>query len=212
MTQTKTGKSADKNNSLETRTDIQAVCVYCGSSSKARPVYQETATATGRILAENGYDMVYGGARVGLMGLAADAALAAGAQVTGVMPKDLIQWELEHTGLTELVEVSSMHERKMEMVERSDAFVILPGGLGTLDETFEVLTWKQLNLHDKPIILVNLEGYWDHLLALLRGIIAEKFALDTTENMFQVISEVGDIPRALKEAPRSYSEVATKWM
>lgn len=164
------------------------------------------------MIADNDWDLVYGGAKVGLMGIVADSALEKGAKVTGVMPVDLIKWEVEHTDLTEFVKVESMHERKMEMVQRSDAFVILPGGLGTLDETFEILTWKQLNLHDKPIIIVNVEGYWDGFLSLIDHMVEENFALETSRDLFSVVNDIKDVPDAIMNAPRSKSEPATKWM
>ena len=191
---------------------FKTICVYCGSSSKSKPVFQETAKQTGQVLANNQWGLVYGGARVGLMGIVADHVLQGGQDVIGVMPENLIEWELEHKGLTELIKVESMHERKMEMVARGDAFVILPGGLGTLDETFEVLTWKQLNLHDKPIIFVNVQGYWDHMIALIEHVVKEKFALESSSKLYQVVNSPKDIPEALKNAPRSLSEIKTKWM
>lgn len=192
--------------------EVKNICVYCGSSSRSRPLFQETARTLGHMLAENDWDLVYGGAKVGLMGIVADSALEKGAKVTGVMPVDLIKWEVEHTDLTELVKVESMHERKMEMVERSDAFVILPGGLGTLDETFEILTWKQLNLHDKPIIIANIQGYWDGFLNLIDHMVEENFALETSRELFSVVHDIKDVPDAIMNAPRSKSEPATKWM
>lgn len=191
---------------------LKNICVYCGSSARARPLFQDIAAELGGLIAQNGWNLVYGGAKVGLMGIVADHALKNGSEVFGVMPIDLIRWEVAHTELTQLIEVKSMHERKMEMVERSDAFVILPGGLGTLDETFEILTWKQLNLHDKPIILVNADGFWDGLIKLLDHLVEEKFALETTQDMYSIVENVKDVPEAIRNAPKSKSEPATKWM
>ena len=125
--------------------------------------YKDAAHQLGTLLGQNGHQLVYGGGRVGLMGIIADATLAAGGPVVGIIPEHIQVLEVEHTGLSELLVVDSMHTRKRMMVDRSDAFVVLPGGLGTLDETFEILTWKQLRLHDKPIVVANIDGYWDPL-------------------------------------------------
>ena len=139
---------------------MKSVCVYCGSSSGIDPVYVGAATDVGKMLADEGIELVYGGGSVGLMGLVADAALAAGGRVTGVIPRRLFKAEVAHTGLTRLIEVSSMHERKMEMFRRSEAFVALPGGLGTLEELTETATWLQLGLHSKPIVTLDVAGFW----------------------------------------------------
>lgn len=154
---------------------IGSVCVYCGSSPGVDPGFREEAAALGRALAERGQTLVYGGAHVGLMGVVADAALAAGGRVIGVIPASLRSRELAHAGLTELVVTASMHERKQIMAERADAFVALPGGLGTLDELFEIWTWSQLGLHAKPIGLVNRAGYYDGLITFLERAEAEGF-------------------------------------
>ena len=139
---------------------MKSVCVYCGSSSGADPVYAEAAASVGALLAKEGIELVYGGGSVGLMGVVADAALAAGGRVTGVIPRRMFKSEIAHTGLTRLIEVSSMHERKMEMFRRSEAFVALPGGLGTLEELTETATWLQLGFHSKPIVTVDVNGFW----------------------------------------------------
>jgi uncharacterized protein (TIGR00730 family) len=150
-------------NSLRT-----AVCVYCGSSDGANPVYRNAAKELGRSLASNGFELVYGGSSVGLMGSLADAALQAGGRVIGVRPNWLFKDEPSHTGLTELHEVSSMHERKRLMVELSDAFVVLPGGFGTFDELLEIVSWAQLGLHHKPILAVDVDGFWTPLFELIQ--------------------------------------------
>jgi uncharacterized protein (TIGR00730 family) len=152
-----------------------AVCVFCGSSAGARPAYRGAADAMGRLLAAQGRTLVYGGGNVGLMGVAADAALAAGGRVIGVIPHHLVAREVGHGGLTELRTVDSMHERKQMMADLADAFVLLPGGLGSLEEFFEVWTWGQLGLHGKPYGLLNVEGYFDPLLAFLDHAVAERF-------------------------------------
>jgi uncharacterized protein (TIGR00730 family) len=154
---------------------VNAVCVYCGSNFGADPAYLDATRALARTLAGRGLQVVYGGARVGLMGALADAALAAGGEVVGILPQALQDRELAHTGLTELHIVSSMHERKALMAQRSDAFVALPGGIGTLEEIIEVFTWSQLGLHAKPLGLLNVNGYYDGLAAFLDHGVAQGF-------------------------------------
>ena len=154
---------------------MRRVCVFCGSSKGARPEYTEAARQMGAALARQGIGLVYGGGRVGLMGTLADAVLAAGGEVIGVIPEALMAWEVGHQGLADLRVVGSMHERKALMAELSDAFIALPGGYGTLEEFCEVLTWGQLGLHRKPCGLLNVEGYYDPLLALLDHALAERF-------------------------------------
>ncbi|MDE2625754.1 MAG: TIGR00730 family Rossman fold protein [Burkholderiales bacterium] len=144
-----------------------SICVYCGSRPGELPAYSEAARRVGHEIARRGWQLVYGGGRAGLMGVVADAALAAGAPVIGVIPQSLMGRELGHRGLTELHVVQTMHERKMMMAERSDAFLALPGGIGTFEELFEVWSWRQLGYHDKPLGLLNAAGYYDALLAFL---------------------------------------------
>lgn len=155
---------------------LTSLCVFCGSQKGADPAYAAAATTLGRALAGHGTTLVFGGGRVGLMGAAADAALAGGGKVVGVIPDFLKDKELAHPGATEMLVVPNMHVRKKTMFERSDAFCILPGGVGTMDELFEIITWRQLHLHNKPIIIVNVTGYWSQLLTLLDRMIAEGFA------------------------------------
>ena len=145
---------------------MTSICVFCGSSA-GRTAYTDAARSIGRALARRGLTLVYGGSNVGVMRHLADAALEAGGRVVGVIPEHLVGWERAHRGLTELHVVGSMHERKALMIRLSDAFVALPGGFGTLDELFEVLTWAQLGLHHKPCALLNVEGYFDSLLGLI---------------------------------------------
>ena len=154
---------------------MQSVCVFCGSNPGARHVYAEAARALGRTLADRGLRLVYGGAAVGLMGTLADAALAAGGNVVCVIPGVLVAREIAHAGLTEIRVVDSMHERKSVMAELSDGFIALPGGAGTLEELFEVWTWSQLGLHRKPVGLLNVEGYFDALIAFLDHQTNERF-------------------------------------
>ena len=145
-----------------------SVAVYCGSRFGDAAAYTQAARALGSLIAERGDSLVYGGGRVGLMGVMADAALAAGGRVIGVIPQALMNREVGHAGLTELHVVQTMHERKQLMAERADAFIALPGGIGTLEELYEVWSWQQLGYHDKPVALLNVEGYYDALLAFMR--------------------------------------------
>jgi uncharacterized protein (TIGR00730 family) len=158
---------------------VRRVCVFCGASSGRLPEYAEAARAFGAAAAARGLGVVYGGGRVGLMGAVADAALAAGGEVIGVIPQELVDRELAHGGLTELRIVGSLHERKALMAELSDAFVALPGGFGTLDELLEQLTWSQLGLHGKPIGLFDVEEYWRPLVALARHATEEGFVRES---------------------------------
>ena len=147
---------------------MPSVCVFCGSSNSVPDVFFEAARATGRALASAGWTVVYGGARNGLMGALANSALEAGGRVVGVIPRTLVEWEAAYDGLSELRVVETLQERKALMVELSDGFLTLPGGFGTLDELFEVLTWAMLRLHDKPCVLVNTDGFYDDLLAFAK--------------------------------------------
>jgi uncharacterized protein (TIGR00730 family) len=153
----------------------RSVCVFCASSNGVDPVFLEAAKALGQAIAKRGWQLVYGGAHVGLMGAMADAALGHGGSVTGVIPQALVSREIAHHGLTHLIEVSSMHERKAEMARRADAFFVLPGGLGTLDEMCEILTWGLLGIHEKPVVLINIAGYWDTFLNMLDAAVAAGF-------------------------------------
>ena len=154
---------------------MQSVCVYCGSNAGARPAYAEAAVQLGTRLAREGLTLVYGGGNVGLMGIAADAALAAGGEVIGVIPEQLVGWEVAHAGLTRLEVVANMHERKARMFDLSDAFVALPGGFGTLDEMFEMLTWRQLGLGDKPCAFLDVDGFYSPLIAMMDRMVEERF-------------------------------------
>jgi uncharacterized protein (TIGR00730 family) len=151
------------------------VCVFCGSSPGARPAYLEAARSLGSLLAQRRIGLVYGGASVGLMGAIADAVLAGGGEAIGVIPRSLLDRELAHDGLSELHVVETMHQRKALMAQLSDAFVILPGGAGTLDEFFETLTWRQLGLHSKPLALLDVDGFFRPLLALADHLVEEGF-------------------------------------
>jgi uncharacterized protein (TIGR00730 family) len=154
---------------------VQRICVYCGSNSGSRPVYAEAAKELASVLVQQDYELVYGGADKGIMGVIADAVLEQGGKVHGIIPKMLCEKELAHQNLTELHIVSSMHERKTMMAALSDGFIAMPGGYGTLEEIIEIITWGQLKFHDKPCGLLNIDGYFDHLLAYLDHAQAEGF-------------------------------------
>ncbi len=179
---------------------IKSVCLYCGSANGVAEGYKKTARDISTMLAQRRLKIVYGGGHVGLMGIIADAAILAGTQVIGIIPEHIKSQEIQHTGLTELHVVPDMHTRKRMMVERADAFVILPGGLGTLDETFEILTWKKLKLHNKPIIIYNQDGYWDPLLKLIAHTIKEGFAQPGDGLLFTVVSNLNELKDAIEAA------------
>ncbi len=182
-------------------TSIRSVGVYCGSSLGANPRYAEAARLLGARLAAHGIRLVYGGGRIGLMGQVADAALTGGGQVIGVIPDHLQVQERGHRGVTELRVVASMHERKNLMFELSDAFVILPGGFGTLDEAFEMLTWRQLRLHDKPILFLDVGGYWTPFGKLVDHFIDEGFAREGSRRLFTMVAAVEDVIPTLLRQP-----------
>ena len=190
---------------------IKNVCVYCGSSGNVRDSYRQSAIDFGHMLASTDRTLVYGGGRVGLMGLVADSTLEKGGKVLGVIPEFLDDLEVGHTGVSELITTPNMHDRKMIMAERSDAFVALPGGLGTLDETFEILTWKQLRLHDKPVIILNIDGYWDHLVELIHNQVNENFAKPENLQLFEVVNTVEEAFDALEKAPAPTHNIESKW-
>ncbi len=162
---------------------MKKICVYCGSSSGSRPDYLEHARKLGKLLANRNLGLVYGGSNIGLMGALADEVLQAGGHVTGVIPEFLVEKEVAHRKLSDQRVVTSMHERKMLMVELADGFVALPGGLGTLEELFEALTWAQLGLHKKPCALLNVAGYFDHLVAFLEQTVKQEFVSAAHLNM-----------------------------
>ncbi|MEO0393656.1 MAG: TIGR00730 family Rossman fold protein [Pseudomonadota bacterium] len=179
---------------------IKSVCVYCGSSNRISDDINQVATLMGTALAEKGITTVYGGGHVGLMGMTADAALAAGGEVIGIIPDHLQRAEVQHQGLTELLVTDSMHTRKRLMVDRSDAFIVLPGGLGTLDEMFEILTWRQLELHDKPVIMVNWRGYWDKIIAAIDHAVEVGFVGAKHRDRLIIVDDVEGAMKALDEA------------
>jgi uncharacterized protein (TIGR00730 family) len=188
-----------------------SICVYCGSRPGRAAGFEAAARETGTLIGRLGWQLVYGGGRAGLMGSLADAALAAGARVIGVIPRSLMQRELGHSGLSQLHVVETMHERKRLMAERSDAFLALPGGIGTLEELFEVWTWRQLGYHDKPVGLLNSGGYYDRLLDFASGMADAGFVTAAQRDLLQVdatpaplLQRLGELAR-VADAPDDYS-------
>jgi uncharacterized protein (TIGR00730 family) len=177
---------------------MQRVCVFCGSSPGARPAYAKATAEVARLLAGQGIGVVYGGGHVGLMGVLADTAMAAGGEVIGVMPQALVDREIGHTEISELRVVGSMHERKALMADLSDAFIALPGGAGTLEELFEVYTWAQLGLHRKPCALLNVEGYYDGVAGFLSHAVEERFLREEHREMLMVESQPGALIERLR--------------
>ena len=188
---------------------MRRVCVYAGSNPGSGPAYADAARALASLLAERGIGLVYGGGKVGLMGVLADTALAAGGEVIGVMPQALVDREIGHRGLTELRIVDSMHERKASMADLSDAFVAVPGGIGTLEELIEVYTWSQLGIHNKPCGVLNVRGYYDALAAFLDHAVQEAFLRPQHRAVLSVAADPGELLDQLAafEPPR-----VRKWL
>ncbi len=188
---------------------MQSVCLYLGSSPGTRPEYEAAVKQLATIIANRGMTLVYGGGNVGLMGVAANAALEAGGKVIGVIPADIADKEVGHYGLTELQVVDSMHERKMRMAKLADGIIALPGGLGTLEEMFEMLTWSQLGFHNKPVGLVNVEGYFDLLLSFLDHMVVERFVKQDHRDLLLTERD----PEVLLDRMIDYvPPVADKWL
>ncbi|MEY2690606.1 MAG: hypothetical protein RL375_4806 [Pseudomonadota bacterium] len=185
-----------------TRANAFSLCVYCGSRLGDNPAYAEAASALGLAIGQRGWGMVFGGGRVGLMGAAADAALTAGAPVTGIIPEGLMRREVGHRGLTRLDVVDSMHTRKQRMAELADGFVALPGGIGTLEELFEVWTWQHLGYHAKPVALLNVAGYYDGLLAFMRQVQGSGFIDQGQHDLLIVDNHVDRLLDRLAAAAR----------
>lgn len=180
-----------------------SLCVFCGARFGANPANRVAAAALGKLLADNGVTLVYGGGGVGLMGLVANAALGAGGKVVGVIPQFLLDREAGHPALSETVIVQNMHERKLDMFERSEGFVVLPGGLGTLEEFFEVLSWRTLGLHDKPIVIIDQDGYWQPLHALLTSVVEGDFADRRYLDHVAFVTRIEDVLPAIEAMPRT---------
>lgn len=188
---------------------MKRVCVFCGSSEGSRPIYAEAARRTGEEIARRGLELVYGGGKAGLMGAVADAALAAGGEVIGVIPNAQVSGEIGHEGLTELHVVGSMHERKKLMTDLSDGFVALPGGYGTLEEFMEVLSWAQLSIHEKPCALLDVAHYWEPLVSLFDRTVTEGFVRPDHRSL---VLTGGDPSRLLDTMERYAPPAAKKWI
>ena len=181
-------------------TNINTACVYCASRMGNNPNFEKAAKEFGKILAENNITMVYGGSVVGLMGATANSVLENGGKVIGIIPEIIEkQGETKHEGLTEQYCVKDMHERKKMMADKSDAFIILPGGFGTMDETFEILTWKTINIHNKPIIFVNIDGFYDPLLKLIDHFVENGVTGEGYRDAFVIVDRVEDVMTKIKE-------------
>ena len=187
---------------------VRSLCVYCGSSVGHDPRHVEIARQVGELLAESGIRLVFGGGNVGLMGVVADAVMAGGGSVLGVIPVGLFETEQGHRGITELVEVGSMHERKARMAVEADAFLALPGGLGTLEELAEILTWAQLGIHSHPVAVLNVDGFWDPILAFLDSAVDAGFMRAANRALLRVAGSVEDILDVLA-APAAASVIHT---
>jgi uncharacterized protein (TIGR00730 family) len=188
----------------------KSLCVFCGSEHGSDRRFRAAATRLGELLAGAGLQLIYGGGRVGLMGAVADAAMAAGGEVVGLIPARLLEREVGHRAITELIVARDMFDRKDQMIARADGFVVLPGGLGTLDEMLEVVTLRQLGYHAKPIVLVNLAGYWDPLIALVERVVEYGFAAPDARALYQLVASVDEVLPALgiDAAPRAPLHVA----
>jgi uncharacterized protein (TIGR00730 family) len=178
----------------------KSVCVYCGSRDGVLPAYAQAAEATGQMLVRNNWRLVYGAGDVGLMGRVANAVQSAGGKTFGVIPTHLLDWEVGKRDLDSFVITETMHERKKVMFMNADAVVVLPGGAGSLDEFFEALTWRQLNLHAKPIVLLNIDGFWDPLWALLEHVVAQGFAGDDILSYVTMVPDVDGLEASLRAA------------
>ena len=181
---------------------VSALTVFCGSSNAAAANYRTAVERLGRTLARQRVRLIYGGGNVGLMGVAANAALDADGEVTGVIPRHIMAAEVGHTSLTELIVVDTMHQRKHKMFELSDGFVVLPGGIGTLDETIEILSWRSLDLHEKPTVLVNIDGFWDPLIDLLEHTVQNNFSKTEIHDYYTVVHGVDEVLGAVEARMR----------
>jgi uncharacterized protein (TIGR00730 family) len=173
--------------------EFKSIAVFCGSKSGNNPLFEEHATKLGNLLAENKILLIYGGGNKGIMGAVANGVMDKNGQVIGIIPETLMGWEQHHEGISELIVVENMHIRKRMMYERSDAAIILPGGFGTLDELFEMLTWNQLSIHNKPIYILNTGGFYDSLLTHIKNMVKENFLYLTMEDAFTVASNPSEI-------------------
>ncbi len=187
----------------------KSLCVFCGSRFGNDPEYVTEAKKLAKAMAENNIEFVYGGGSVGIMGVLAEEVLANGGRVTGIIPDFLQKLEVGHDNLTELIITDSMHERKRTMFERSEGFIVLPGGLGTLDETFEILTWKQLKLHNKPVIILDCNNYWQPFEDLINATINGGFASETARDLYSVATSTAEIFTQLENSTPSIQDTPT---
>lgn len=189
---------------------IKSACVYCGSSSTSNPAFDAPTIELGQSLAKAGITLVYGGGSPGLMGKVANSCMDAGGAVIGIIPDHILKLEVRHNQLTELHVVDNMHTRKMMMADKADAFVIMPGGLGTLDEAFEIMTWKYLGVHNKPVIIANIDGYWDPLITLIQHMYQHKFVREEHMNTYVEAKSVQDVMDILNSTEKSTTPVRTE--
>jgi uncharacterized protein (TIGR00730 family) len=190
---------------------VKNILIYCGSSAGYNEIYRQTATEIGQILATKKLTLIYGGGSVGLMGITADAVLDNGGEVIGIIPSFMEAWEVQHKGLTECIVVESMHARKQLMADKSDAVIALPGGWGTLDELFEILTWRQIGLHAMPIGLLNINGFYNPLLAMLEKMVEEGFVKEANYKMLIVDDNIESLLEKLNN-DSSQGELVGKWI
>jgi uncharacterized protein (TIGR00730 family) len=193
-------------------TQVKSVAVYCSASANIDEEYLNQGKILAKHIVKHGMRLVYGGGHVGLMGAVADGVMAEGGEVFGVTTKHLDQYEVGHQGVTELKIVDDMHARKNMMFEEADGFIIMPGGFGTLEELFEVLTWKQIGLHDKPIVLVNINGFWDPLKKLMKSIVDKKFASSGDDEIYHFVDDIEKAVSQLVEMPRVKINPSKKWI
>ncbi|MCW5700268.1 MAG: TIGR00730 family Rossman fold protein [Rhodospirillales bacterium] len=190
-------------------TPIRSLCVLCGSREGINTAYRTAAARLGTILAQRGVRLVYGGGSIGLMGVIADAVLAGGGDVVGIIPEFLLKYEVGHRQLSELVVTDSMQDRKRRMFEMSDGFAVLPGGLGTLDEAFEYITWKQLRLHSAPIVVLDIDDYWAPFKSIVDAVVAGGFAHPAVNELYTVVTSPEHVLPALESAPHPQDVVLT---
>ncbi len=187
----------------------KSLCVFCGSRVGNDPAFVTEAKNLAKRMAQEGIEFVYGGGSIGIMGTLAEEVLAHGGRVTGIIPEFLQKLEVGHHGLSELIITDSMHDRKRTMFERSDGFIVMPGGLGTLDETFEIMTWKQLRLHDKPIIVLDCKDYWQPFEALVEATIEGGFAHEGVKDLYQMVKSADEVFASFEDIPEVKQEVLT---
>lgn len=183
------------------RPEKRTLCVFCGARNEVAAAHLEMGTKVGEAIAQSNLRLVFGGANCGMMGAVANAAMQNNGEVIGVFPHHLRTHEAEHKGITETIIVGSMHERKKLMFDLSDMFVILPGGFGTMDEMFEILTWRQIGLHQKPVFIFNHQGYWNPLIVMMEHIIEQQFARPINREFYQIFDTLGELMTAMNETP-----------